>query len=422
MSRYRSKGDRSTVFATRTGSSVKSVRRVLSGGVWTKEYKNESLGDSLTVTRDDRESFYDSLGRTRYNPCSHVKRIPYSYSVRGASSSGPIPDWLWSPNIWYTYSKDNGTFNDIVSFQGLLVQGDVINIQTPYPDWADLVNTVGIQLDGRMTTSQNLLVDAMQFSQTIGMFKNPFNLPKLLRKNTGLTLSKLAKYPAGAYLEYKFGWENIYRSIIALRDVWSEVRSHRQYLEDSVCKYTSLAARQTTSVSNPSYPMRSLLFQGYLSLVPRISLVETNYCFSLDVRRTAAALAWSKMDQVLSRLGVRDLAEALWDCVPYSFVVDWFTHVNRFIAQKPIEWNSFDLRYVGFSQKTTVHGYLEVTSLASDQMGGYQYLNFNTGTQIVQKSYERFTGFPSGTSSVGLFGNLNKTQIAEGIALIIQRL
>jgi len=132
--------------------------------------------------------------------------------------------------------------------------------------------------------------------------------------------------------------------------------------------------------------------------------------------------AWSKFDQVLSRLGARDIVTALWDVVPYSFVVDWFTHINRDLGAHSIDWNSYDIRRMGFSRKTEWYGRVKVDSSYTGYGETITLPTYYEGPQCVQKTYTRTQGFPPGTQSVGLFGNLNKTQIAEGLALIVQRI
>jgi hypothetical protein len=274
-----------------------------------------------------------------------------------------------------------------------------------------------------MQTGQNLLVDIAQIVQTINMVKHPFSfrkVPKLLRNGS---LSELSKAAAGGFLEYKFGWENLYRDIKAIADVWKEVRLHQDYLRESVNKYVSCSSSGTEEVSNPGPILGSIGGAYDPSSVTdvKVSKVTKKGTFSLDIRRTQAALAWSRCDQVLARLGINDLAEALWDCVPYSFVVDWFTHLNRIVRRKPIEWNAHTLTRIGWSRTTTWEATFKVKSYASGY-GGSQYLTNDVGPFVIQRMYERYPGFPSGTSSVGLFGDLSTTQIAEGIALIVQRL
>jgi hypothetical protein len=125
----------------------------------------------------------------------------------------------------------------------------------------------------------------------------------------------------------------------------------------------------------------------------------------------------------MDRLGITKVSDALWDIVPYSFVVGWFTNIVDVCAQSPILWNSANLSRVGYSIKDEWFGQVDVTTQNYSDFGGWQTPSqvLTLGPQVVQKKYQRWDGFPSATSGVGLFGNLNQTQIAEGISLIVQR-
>lgn len=374
---------------------------------------------------DDRQEMIDCIGaRGRFNECHHTRRLSTPVSGPTAVSAGLTPptNWPYGPD-WTTYARSLTAPTIGCSIQGLLPNdGDwIASPGFPGIDWTELVDQVGQQLDGHMVTGQNLLVSLMQITQTVGMFKNPFGVRKLGNTLDSLSLSKIAKSGASTYLEYKFGWENIYRDIVAIAKVWNEVRQHQNYLETTVRKYVSASSRQSDTVTGSSNGLRTLYAYGDTILKFKLSRAVRTACFSLDIRRTEQALHWSKVDQVCSRLGARSLAEALWDLVPYSFVVDWFTHVNRFIRQRPVDFNTFDLRRIGYSVKTDWY----VSSEWTQHADGYQQSvksSGNGGEMHAQREYHRYPGIPSGCGSVGLFGNLNKTQIAEGLALIVQRI
>lgn len=376
---------------------------------------------------DDRQEMTDVVGaRGRFNACVHRKRhsalFPSGEEVVYMPSYLP-PNWPYSAS-WTTYGRriSQSSIDGVFTPNGWLTSGDWMGSPGfPGVDWAELVDQVGMQLDGHMATGQNLLVDLMQITQTVGMFKDPFSVRKISKAVDKLSLSKIAKLPAGAYLEYKFGWENIYRDIMQVANVWSEVRQHQNYLEATASKYVSAAARSQDAVSNPSSGLKTLYVNSGSQTKIKLTRATQTACFSLDIKRTEQARRWSKIDQVCSRLGARSLAEALWDVVPYSFVVDWFTHVNRMIRQRKTDFNSFDLRRVGHSVKTDWYGSCDWTATVSGYQGS-KSASGSTGESRFQSEYTRYPGIPSGCSSVGLFGNLNKTQIAEGLALIVQRI
>lgn len=387
--------------------------------------------DTIHATSDEQE-MSDTVGmRDTYNGVFHTKLFdfPLSGAFSGAALMGPIPPWNQISYDWMEYGQSFGPVDSPGSFSFQLVYGDAM-MSLPDPtfpaiDWSDLVYRVGSQLDGRMTTGQNMITSLVQIAQTVGMIKNPFGLCKLVKSGMPkATLSKLLKLPANAYLEYQFGWKNFKKDIDQVIKVWNEVRTHQQYLKESVDKFVSMSARQTDKVSTSIYPQPifNSMGQNYFSLVPHVAYVERVATFSLDVRREEGALIWSNFDQVVSRLGARDVAAALWDLVPFSFVVDWFTHINRFVEQRSIDWGAYDIRKPGHSVRTKWYGTVDWKSKCFIPWSQQSREDTgNLGTSCVQSTYVRTAGFPAATSSVGLFGNLNQTQLAEGIALIVQR-
>lgn len=427
-SRIRSKGTRNSRTMTTTYLS-RQAKKHWDGQKYVVDTQDLSYSGSSTAYSDDRQDISDVIGsRARTNACTHTKRwdYPFDNCLFGANAAGSLPPVSFLGGVWYEYSQANirTTPASGFSFQSQFYAGGAsLPIPTfPAIDWVSLVNQVGQQLDGHISTGQNLLVDIFQMAQTVRMFKDPFGLRKLASARSPLPLSKVLKLPANAYLEVQFGWKNIKRDLEAIASVWREVREHQDFLRRTVDTYTSVASRQASTVY-PSTVGSTLQPYGQLMrLQPKLASVERIACFSLDIRRTRQQMIWSKFDQIISRLGARDVASALWDLVPYSFVVDWFTHVNRLVQQTPIAWNQYDLRYIGYSTKTTWFGDVLVTSQSNGYPAVSNQISYLAGPKRVQTSYVRSSGFPPGTTSVGLFGNLSKTQLAEGIALIIQRL
>lgn len=130
----------------------------------------------------------------------------------------------------------------------------------------------------------------------------------------------------------------------------------------------------------------------------------------------------SYWDLVMQRLGTNQVLEALWDLVPFSFVVDWFAHIDRLVSSNPINWTQHQLRRVGFSTKTEWkvrwHYQCQVSTIG---YGNSPIQNFVTDPVVVATRYERTPGFPDGTQSVGAFASLHVTQLLSGLALLVQR-
>lgn len=425
MSRTRSMGS-STSRSTKIPTKTWYVRKLWQGGHDVFEYRTDNIDVSTgTFIHNDTQTIIDTVGsRGFFNECHHTKYRVVPVTVSGAYNKPSTPPGFPAAyNSWVKIGESKGPL--VVQTTPASQLTSYLNTPSlPRIDWASLVYQVGSQLDGRMTTGQNLLVSLAQLSQVVGMVKNPFNLKKLPRLLRSKPLGELSRMSASSLLEYQFGWKPLMNDIRQLAVVTTEVSKHTDYLRETVNKYVSLASRQVDVFDPPIALGTPIGGDASVRITPYVSEVKRSACFSVDVRRTEAALAWTRMDQVLNRLGTRDVALALWDLVPFSFVVDWFTHINRFLEQGPIGWEKFDLRRVGYSTKVEWFAKYKVYSVATSSVSGVSpvYVDYHTDPLLVKTSYDRWSGFPDQTTSVGLFGNLNKTQIAEGLALIVQRL
>jgi hypothetical protein len=413
------------------------VRRAYSVGAgWHLDYQTVHKTISGFAKYDNRQTFTDEEhGKGQYNNCLHSKHLnwPLPYRPIGGKTVAIPFNISVVPTEWVQYGiqgvkwMGHGEFSTHWAPFSANLGFDFPAVGFPPIDWPELTNEVGVQLDGRMVTSQNLLVDLMQMTQTIGMFKNPFGLLKLMKKvGRKASLSSMSKYAASSLLEYKFGWENIYRDVQALANVWHEAKAHLAYLRAAVNRFVPISARQSHIYRDPALTLYEYGLGGgsLLRVLPKIHSIKRTACFSVNICRQQHEVVWSMFDQMMARLGSRDIAAAIWDLVPYSFIVDWFTHVGRFIAQKSISWHSFDLRNMGYSVKydVIVSGRMISTFVNPFTFEQVSMQDDEIEPRSIQTSYARTRGFPPSCSSVGLFGSLNKTQIAEGAALIIQRL
>jgi len=423
MSRSRSNGSRYPVSVSMSATRVEARRTPQ----WTIEYRDVPVTGTFYTNYDDRCSIGDVVGFfDTFNSVSHTKRrtsavLPSLKSAR-YMAPGVQPSWLGRDYWTLVGYQCSDTPNISVSVLGM---GDGNFPVAAYPsiDWAEVVDQVGVQLDGRMTVGQNLLVSLVQISQTIGMVKNPFNVRKLAQaKWRNKPLSSLLSKSSGAYLEYRYGWLNFKRDIEQLSNVWREVRDHMQYLKDTEHRYTSLSASQTDTYTHSSSQSFAFGSEAFCAVRARFTSSRRTARFSTDVQRDQQAMLWSKLDHISSRLGTTELAEALWDLVPWSFVVDWFTHVNRFVRQGPIMWNSADLRRTGWSIKEEHFAEIKLTSRAATSYGFGPLSEVTLDPHLVGSTYQRTPGFPPSTQSVGLFGNLTKTQMADGVALVVQKI
>jgi len=384
---------------------------------WSDTYARE-----LYVTVDDRETMADvTKNFNGFNSVSHSKLLNYPFPAVSARVQHDFGEVTPAMGILHELSQITvpGFYASIPALGGYTEGG----VHFPDIDWSGMVAEVGSRLDGSMKNSANLLVSVAEVGQTIGMLKNPMNL-KNLRKlaGRGKTLSSVAKISANSWLEYKYGWKNLASDIRALARVYSEASKHQEFLRQTRAKFTGMSSSQrdvcplSISLSGPSGSDSNSF--GYSAQLTR---AERTAVFSLDIRRRESDMIWSKNDLVMQRLGVNQMVEALWDLVPFSFVVDWFVHIDRMVKTNPAVWASWDLRNVGYSTKTCWYARGKTSCTASISTGS-NYAEAQGPDFCFKKQYGREPGFPGDTIGVGLFGRLSYSNMLDGAALIVQRI
>jgi hypothetical protein len=252
------------------------------------------------------------------------------------------------------------------------------------------------------------------------MFKNPFGLLKLrkLRLNTPLGAMK---FTANSYLEYRYGWKQLFRDVSSFATAYRDCQNHIQYLLSTKDQWAPIHASESGEVPyNLSYPV---IGTSNLSFTVTDARIKWKATFGCEILRGKSFQTVTCMEAMMQRLGCNDVLSALWDLVPFSFVVDWFINITDVLETDPAFWGRYRLRRMGYSVDQQYCCGLNVESYANtDFSGGYI---FKTGTYppvAVAKRFERVSGFPPDCSAIGLFEDLNITNFAAGAALIAQRL
>jgi len=294
-------------------------------------------------------------------------------------------------------------------------------------DWGTLVAEVGNQVDGAMQSRSNLIVSAVEIGKTVKMLRNPFNLIKSTKK-LGIpkkaVLRDLTKRSASAWLEWRYGWSNLVADTIAIASVMDEAIAHREFLLKYVGKDRPIHAREVVEkvVDVPYHNSTYLSYMPLVEMIPRNFRIKRTATFGCAVLNQSYGNVFELPALIKQRLGVNKIAEAVWDLVPFSFVVDWFVNVQKIMGIDPTLWARHDIRYLGHSLK--LESCIDIDFKCS--FPAYAEVPEVTKTCSVQGSvgnisYSRSEGFPSGYDTYGVFGNLRKINIADGAALIVQR-
>jgi len=365
----------------------------------------------------------DTIGqRNKFNTCLSNQWCPVKISMQLPSCIATLDvNNTYSPNPFF-YGSDLGILYGTLYLRSFLESSTLPTIQGNDVNWSDLVDGVGQDLDGKMKASSNLLVDLIQIGQTFRMMKNPFGLLDRLPKGN-LSFSQVQKAFSNRWLEYRYGWRNLYFDIVAIATIWKKARKHVEALAASRGVWHRYSRRGNTdgSYSTPYQTLGTSPYSGFTISIDKRRAVR-KACFGADYMREQAYEIGSTLDYALQGLGTNDILGGLWDLLPYSFVVDWIFNVQSLISSRPVFWNSSKLRRMGYSLKTEYRFNLNIESIAQDFKGGFSSSSLVIPDILGAKSYSRLEGFPPGFDTVGLFGGLSITHIADTATLIAQRL
>lgn len=427
-SRQRGFGRKTTELCLTTGGSSYSVR-----GKWNfpgNTYSEERvpIPISRVAAFSNRHDIADVVGKPyKYNTCIHIKHEPHILGSSLPSKKITMPARGTVPyNTWYTVEVCLGELQPMeYSIDSHLQNGLWPNPSLPGMDWSALVEKVGDRLDGSMKASSNMLVNLAQLGQTVGMIKNPFQLlkPDVYRKVKHLSAKNALSAVGSAWLEYRYGWENLRRDMKALASSLSRVRAHQKYLAEHSGSWLPFHERKTDSVTNPSFSVTEAgTPTNSVGILPQFKEYRRTCAFSAEYLPSSVSRKYSTWDFLQQDMGVNDLADALWDVVPFSFVVDWFIDVGDILNRNPIYWNSHRLRRVGYSTKCEWVFDIRIRSNAVFGANSSGISSVQAGPKVVRSTYERVEGFPLATSGVGVFQGLNLVHLADSAAIIAQRL
>jgi hypothetical protein len=206
---------------------------------------------------------------------------------------------------------------------------------------ADIARARSIALTkayAKMNQSQILGGEAVHdLDQSLQMLRRPFGssiglLKKITKRRDQLlkkSASNITKASANAWLEYRYGWKPILMDIDTIVQECGARATFRRREGGS----QRLVARSMEKVSCRN--VRKDLSAG----VPGGSLLRTTgeTLTSIDAQ-VSAGVIYTLVSDVDSEwlagfLGTRprDLLPTIWECLPYSFVADWFVNVGDWL-------------------------------------------------------------------------------------------
>lgn len=164
---------------------------------------------------------------------------------------------------------------------------------------------------------------------------------KNLRRNKHVSKSKTREIMADTWLEYSFGWYPLLKDTEGLAQAAASLAVGVPNLH--VSSLARESGSPTVTAGNKSYP-------GCGDFDYDISTITTTTCSIKGKIRTEVG----QPGQFPQSFGVqlRDFIPTLWELVPWSFAVDYFTGVGDYISSMCFPYSSFV--YITRSTKTLV--------------------------------------------------------------------
>jgi len=174
----------------------------------------------------------------------------------------------------------------------------------------NMMNIMELGKSVRMIAKRvNQLITVVKHVKSL-RFGHAYDALDIDRKRRG-NLSRVVKHPADAWLELQFGWKPL------VQDIGTSVEILQREFPTERIKATGscLAEDKVGGTYVPSDPYS---WGGFA-----ISKMVASYSGEMRITNPNLLLA--------SQLGFVNPAAILWDAVPFSFVVDWFIPVGRFL-------------------------------------------------------------------------------------------
>jgi len=231
-----------------------------------------------------------------------------------------------------------GSAGDYQKVSGDLIASVERVAPLPYDSSADLPRMAEIALVKAMAKVNPSTVTSLEIfndlDKTIRMLRRPLSGSRQLmkkifkrsRKFSTRSARDLAKASSDAWLEYRYGWKPL---ILDCENVIDEVRNlsdsigvKRKVVRASVGNGESVRTQSFDRI--PLSPGSNWDASGAVTVTQRVAahagvIYETKF---RGISDKACQIAGSRAS---------DLPRSVWECIPYSFVVDWFFNVGSWL-------------------------------------------------------------------------------------------
>jgi hypothetical protein len=270
--------------------------------------------------------------------------LNHDNATTSLSASGESLDFSQDGSVnesWHT-DPDWGDLTRAYQAQGCFVKSDYTLTAPDSLDYDSCVNASLMMFISKAIRAQRDLqglVSIGELRETLHMIHRPlqtlrdsiFGYHGVLRKRTTKALANRSSFAtraktvraviADTYLEYQFGWR------ATVNDVDKGLRALAHVV----------AYREPTKYvlgQSSSQRLGSFFAGGVNSGSGKVdTLLRTEHLTSVKIYGVVRARSGSDLDHVKSSFGLTwpDIIPSLWELIPYSFVVDYFTNIGAII-------------------------------------------------------------------------------------------
>lgn len=414
-------------------------------------YDEAALYPSTTTASEIITDVEPSLTQA-VNPVSHLRTnrisFPYNGTIKIVGTSPIRPNYR---------------------ARGVLACGPPVSWYTNVPSFANMVADFYAQSDPRGPIGLRMFQNAMEYAETINLFKGLYkivkNADKILARSMrhrpaadikhfnpkGLSASdakRMIKGPkdprpsrvtsfadavTGAWLTDRYGIQPMVGDLFALANMHDQVTaqyvlaSKRKHIADRIGVQKSSTSELVTAA--PWHLGVSLTFDN-----------QVEQRISGHVTYPNIRLGSQMWDDLTRRyLGLDAILTNLWEVIPLSFVVDWFVDIGGYLARNPTlkltqDDDVYRVHYTGLchSWRKVLQPRQTIIGKRSMAFWGVNldYADYEPNVPVTfdlrhcesSTYYTRVLGLPPAQETPELLTGMSLTHLADGAAILYSRL
>lgn len=228
----------------------------------------------------------------------------------------------------------------------------------------------------------------------------------------------LSRTVSGQYLTLQFGWKPMAADLKSLGSILKTVEKRLAYLRETWGKRVRVGYFEKVNVDISRSP-RTVCSMAHGKWDTNLTPID----YACQFR--AGGFLYHELERLSgvegtlraasSALGLLDPVEAVWNAIPFSFVLDWFGRIGNVLSRldrlQPFSglWEISDVGY-SISERLTCRVEYEVETSSGKTIAGL-------GT-LTQRLYKRYVGLPVNPTHLIGTGTLTSSQQVLSVALL----